>query len=135
MFFNVSSNSFSFPFKYRPQTGIMETNFSLSVVGGPNFRLDPAGDHHLGILLGVGSTSLTLDETNTDPSAGVTESSTRSGVSFTFSFLYKWKELQLAGSIGIDDNLNNKKDKWIYQSKPWMTIGIGFAIFKDKDEE
>ncbi len=125
--------AFSFPFKYRPQSGILETSFSLSMVGGARFTLNEDNKQYFSALLGIGSSSIMLNKDNTALSAGITDNTSRAALTFSLSFLYQWDQLQLACSVGIDNNLDNRKDKWQYQSKPWLTIGLGFDIFKPQE--
>ena len=122
------AGAFSFPFKYRPQSGIMETNFSLSLVGGFEYNSDPTNDstHHLWSgYIGIGQSSISLNSNN----SSVSSNTTRNAVAISFTLLYEWQGLQFAVSSGIDENLDNSTDKWHYQSKPWITAGIGFSIF------
>ena len=121
------AGAFSFPFKYRPQKDVIETSLSLSGVGGVN--IDLGNSHAIGILAGVGPSSITLNQNNTDTSAHITSSTSRAAMTFSLSALYQFDQLQFAFSIGTDKNLDNTTDKWIYQSKLWLSFGIGFKIF------
>jgi len=121
------AGAFSFPFKYRPQKDVIEPSLSLSAVGGINIKFK--NSHGIGVLGGIGPSSIMLDENNTDTSAHITSSTTRAAMTFSLSFLYQFDQLQLAFSLGTDKNLDNSKDKWIYHSKLWLSFGIGVKIF------
>jgi len=118
----------TFPFKIRPQTGVIEPSFSLSGVAGLHFSLDKDTVKSLSILIGVGPSSIILNNRNSTD----TGSSTRAAATFSITLLGQWDNIQLAFSIGWDNNLDNGEDKWKYQSKPWLSLGVGFNIFSNK---
>jgi hypothetical protein len=129
------AGALSFPFKYRDQDGVVETSFSLSGVVGAKAILRNADEDKmsLSLLVGLGASSIKLDEKNTDPEAGIKEETSRAAATLSATFLFEWQKIQIAISTGMDKNLNNKKDLWKYQSKPWVSMGIGFNVFSGAD--
>jgi hypothetical protein len=125
--FSAIGGAFTFPFKYRPQNGVLEPSLSLSGVAGIQCSLDKNNDASLSFLLGFGPSSINVNNTNSADTN--TANSTHSAATLSFTILGQWNNVQLAISTGIDNNLNNSTDKWIYQSKPWLSLGIGFNIF------
>lgn len=128
----------TFPFKLRPQNGIFETTFSLSGFGGVQIPLDKdfsdadPSQNFLNLLLSFGASSITLDKNNTDPSANILVATQRPATTFSFSAVYQFEKLQLVLSTGIDNNLDNRQDKWLYQSKPWFAFGIGLIFLNNQ---
>ena len=118
--------AFTFPFKYRPQTGIFEPSLSLSGAIGVSIPFKKSGGNASIAFLGsFGPSSITLSKNNSTD----TGTTTRSSATSAFTVLGQWNKIQIAVSVGIDDNLDNSTDKWIYQSKPWVSFGFGYSIF------
>lgn len=117
------------PFKYRPQSGKFEKTFTVGLTGGITINPWWVGDHTFSILAGVSATTATLDKYNTDPAAGITDPSDRAAIAFSMGFFYKWENLQIGFSAGIDNILDNEIVKWKYQSKGWLSFGIGISLF------
>ena len=119
----------TFPFKYRPQGGKFETTFALGVAGGVTWNPGRLNKHTFSALLGVAASSALVDQYSTDPVANITEQSERTAITFSGSFVYQWERLQVGFSVGIDNLLDNEVLKWQYQSKPWLSLGIGISLF------
>jgi hypothetical protein len=118
--------AFTFPFKYRPQTGIFEPSLSLSGAVGVAIPFKKSdGNASIAFLVSFGPSSITLNKNNSSD----TGTATRSSATSALTVLGQWNKIQLAVSVGIDDNLDNSTDKWIYQSKPWVSFGFGYSIF------
>lgn len=121
----------TFPFKYRPQTGVFEKTFSLSIAGGFNrlfSRINP--DHSFAFTAAVGASSATLTPDNTRYDSGITENTDKAAVTLSFNVIYIFERLQIAGSIGIDNLLDGgNKIGWDYNGRGWFSLGIGANIF------
>jgi len=117
----------TFPFKLRPQSGIIEPNFSLSGVAGIKLAFDQDATKFLGFLVGAGTSSITLNKHNSTDTSGT--GSTRAAATFSFTVLGQLDNVQLGLSVGLDNNFDNTDDRWKYQSKPWLSVAIGFNIF------
>lgn len=122
------------PFKYRPQTGVFEPTFALTVVGGVNYKLSATNNRHsISFLFGVGPSSVKLNQYNTDSTSGITEEEYRAAVTMSLNMVYQWEQLQVGLSAGIDNKLNGNREHWIYQGKPWISVGIGVSVFSNGD--
>ena len=117
--------AFTFPFKYRPQTGLFEPSLSLSGAVGVSVPINKDGSASLSFMGSFGPSSISLSSKNSTD----TGTTSRSAAPSAFTVLGQWNKVQIALSVGIDDNLDNSTDKWIYQSKPWVSFGIGYSIF------
>jgi hypothetical protein len=117
--------AFTFPFKYRPQSGLFEPSLSLSGAVGVHLALDNDTTASISFLGSFGTSSITLNNKNSTD----TGTTTRAAATIAFTILGQWDNVQLAISVGLDNNLDNSTDKWIYQSKPWFSLGIGVNIF------
>jgi len=120
--------AFTFPFKYRPQTGIFEPSLSLSGAIGVCIPLNSDATSSINFMGSFGPSSITLTKNN----SADTGTGTRSSATSAFTILGQWNKIQLAISVGIDDNLDNTIDKWTYQSKPWFSFGFGYSVFSSK---
>lgn len=122
----------SFPFKYRPQTGVFEPTFSLSATGGVKYNFDRTNDDYsISFLLGVGPSSVSLTKDNTAPWSGVTTSTQSSAVTLSFGMVFQMERVQIGLSLGMDSKLDGNREEWIYQGKDWLSLGIGLSLFSN----
>ena len=85
------------------------------------------------MLLGVGASSVTVNQYNTDPAAGITEASDRAAVTISLNFMYEWNNLQIGISSGVDNLFDNESVKWNHQGNIWFSIGVGIALFSKSE--
>ena len=124
-FLSSTGGAITFPFKIRMQRNSpLEPSLSLSGLVGLQHSFNKEGTTSLRILIGIGPSSITVDKTNSSDSA----SETKSAATFSLTALAQWDNVQLGISFGMDQNLDNRTDKWIYQSKPWIGLSIGINI-------
>jgi len=127
---SAAGGALTFPFKFRLQKGApVEPSLSLSAVAGPSYSFI-GNNFSLSFLVGVGPSSININNKNSSDTS--TSASTRNAATFSGTLLAQLNKVQLAVSIGIDKNLDNSTDNWIYQSKPWLSLGIGFNIFSSQ---
>ena len=119
----------TFPFKYRPQDGAFDQTFSLSATGGVKLNPWQTGEHTFSILVGCGSSSVNLNQFNTDAKSGITSDTQRPAITGSLSLLYQWENLQVGMSLGKDAIFTNKMDYWKDQGKTWLSFGIGLSLF------
>ena len=127
------AGSFTFPVRWRPQSGTFETSVSLSMVGGFKKYFNELDKKSISILIGAGPSSIELNNDNTNATPPITSNTNRSAVTISLSAVFQWQSLQILFSSGLDNNLNNKIDNWKYQSKLWVSFGVGFNVFKPEE--
>lgn len=126
---SLTAGAFVLPFKIRPQFGgDFSSDLTLSNVGGVRLN-SPTGAWSLALVTGIGLTKITLDSASTRGT--IKKSTDRSGVSFPIGLLLQHKQVQIGLVAGWDRLARSQKDGWIYQGKPWISVGIGFAIYTE----
>jgi hypothetical protein len=101
--------AFTFPFKYRPQNGVLEPSLSLSGVAGIQLGLVKSNTGSISFLVGFGPSTININNTNGADTN--TANATRSAATLSFTALGQWNNIQLAFSTGFDNNLDNSTDK------------------------
>ncbi|MFT5384555.1 MAG: hypothetical protein ACI81W_001956 [Saprospiraceae bacterium] len=64
--------------------------------------------------------------------AGVITASTSEkapALSFTLGGVFEFSKAQFGVYVGWDYISGSNKDIWIYQGKPWFSIGVGTSLF------
>lgn len=85
--------------------------------------------HYFNLLLGVGITSVSVDSLS---SGGFVNKSTELGAfSVSVGCLFEFEKIQAGLFWGVDLMGREAGDKWVYQSMPWLSIGIGYQILSD----
>lgn len=113
------------PFKYRPQTGLLSKDLALGAVGGVQFR--SRSNTSAALVFGATLSSVTLDSASTD--FNVKERTERAALSVPLGLLLQWDKLQVGLLTGWDFLFDGNPDKWCYQGKPWLSLGVGIAVF------
>jgi hypothetical protein len=125
--FSPQFGAISFPFKYRPQSGVFEPTFSLSAAGGVRYDRKQENNFTWLGLIGIGASSVQVDPSNSQATA----SSQLAAVTLSLSIMAQWKTVQFGISSGIDNILSGNSEKWVSQGKPWLSIGVGLTIFSN----
>jgi hypothetical protein len=127
--------AFSYPFKYRPQTGEFEKTFNIQITGGysilPNIK---NAKKSLAFLLGVGASSITLNPFNTTDYKGDSSGRETTSATISLNIVYIHNRFQVGASLGWDNLLGNESKNWQYNAKPWLSIGVGANIFSLQEE-
>lgn len=135
--FTPAIGSMTFPFKYRPQTGVFENTFALNMTGGVRWNFSETNDNHsLSALFGVGPSTIVFNKFNTDTTiSNITDPEQRAALTMSLNVVYQWELLQAGLSMGIDHKFDGNREKWIYQGKPWFALGIGLDIFSNSERK
>ena len=106
-------------------------NLSLGSTAGIKVRLSKYRPNYINFLLGTSISTISLDSFNTkgkvigQPLTNIAVFSPSLGVVFEFGkaqagVFYGWDILNKA---------TQSKYEWIYNKKPWLSVGFGFSIF------
>jgi len=134
---DISAGVVSLPLKLRLKDGDFSGSVSIAGAGGIKWRTNPyKTDRYHNILIGLGLSNLTMD------SASVTKNkdnivSNLTGLTIITGYLYQSGKIQIGAFLGWDflTRTNQEKFGWIYQGKPWISLGIGVSIFGDGNKE
>jgi hypothetical protein len=106
-------------------------NFSGSISLGPSlawrWRVSATREYHMGLIASVGTSSVQLTTANTD--SVVTEATDRAAYYFAAGVMAEYGSTQVGFFLGTDLINDPNQEDWIYQGKPWFSIGIGATIF------
>ena len=109
----------------------------LSVGGGVYYQKKIDSVWSYGGIFALSLSSVTLDASSTNPSAGLTSSTTRPAFSPSVHGVFAYKKINFIVGIGFDilskptdvASATNPEAAWIYNGKPWVGIGFGFNLF------
>ncbi len=119
------------PLKLRLGTRFdFQGNLSLGSTAGIKIRLSKYNSNYINLLLGTSISTITLDSFSTkgkligQPLTNIAVFSPSLGVVFEFGkaqagIFYGWDILNKS---------TESKYEWIYNKKPWLSIGFGFSI-------
>jgi hypothetical protein len=116
------------PIKYRFKTDEVVKDFTFSSMGG--FKYTFKKDQSFSFIGGVGLTSVNLDSLNSD----LKTEDEKSAISLPLGIVYQYKILQIGVIYGFDYLIKNDLVNWQNHKRPWLSLGIGIAIFTDTKE-
>jgi hypothetical protein len=99
---------------------------TLGTVVGPRWRLSPTRSAFLSVLGGAGITAVTLNASSTG--GVVTENTDRAAVTLTAGSMLEVNRFQVGILLGVDRISNPNQTDWLYQGKPWLSIGLGYSL-------
>lgn len=144
---SLSFGVINFPFKYRPQKdkGDFSGNFNLGAAVGCKFGYKNWRKTTYSLLIGYSIGSATLDSISVAKNANKLKTTNNfATISLSIGGLIEYNKVQVGIFLGLDriNRINQLEFDWIYQSKPWISIGLGYTIFSqekpsknDKDNE
>lgn len=119
------------PIKLRMQPFDFSKDVTLGTMAGARWRLSHRNPHFFNLVGGFGLTSVTLDSASTD--GKVRQSSDRASFTLSVAGLFEFKKAQVGVFIGWDW-ITAKEPAWRYQGKTWISVGIGYALYKRNKE-
>lgn len=121
------------PFKIRTNPFIFTNDVTLGSVIGAKFRMSSdKPNNYYNLLFGFGLSSVQLDSSSTGGS--ITKNALVSNpASLTASFggVLEFSNIQIGVFVGADFINNNEVIKWTHQGKPWVSIGLGYALYSN----
>ena len=111
------------PFRIRLQDEwSFETTFNLGVTAGIHIK------RNIFLQLGTQIGSSEISSSNADIEDG--KSITASTLSLVSGIMYEYKKAQIGIYLGADLINNQSEYDWIHHGKPWISLGIGYDIYK-----
>lgn len=124
------------PLKYRPRIKYSEgvragndlsKDVSLGLSIGVKQRISRRKPFFMNVLFSPGLGSVGLDSFNTK--GKVSSSKDISALTLAGGLVFDFKMIQFGAFIGADLVSDKNESGWIYQGRPWLSIGVGFTIF------
>ena len=117
------------PFRIRSNPYELAGEFSFGTTFGVTFPLSDYRDLDLSVVGGLHLTQITLDSLDTRGAIRTGGGDQEPALSPLFGAVLEVSNVQVGLFVGWD--LLNRPDSevWIYQGKPWISVGIGAAIF------
>ncbi|MFY7910798.1 MAG: hypothetical protein ACOVO2_14625 [Emticicia sp.] len=117
------------PLKYRGSPKTFSKDFSLGLSGGFKWRLSKYNPTYLHFLVNCGISAVTVDSLSSK--GKIKQPSDLAAATFAIGTVLENHSFQF-GIFGGFDRLTAAdyvKTNWIYNRKPWLSIGIGYQIF------
>lgn len=116
------------PFRIRGNPFDFSNHVSIGTSFGAKFPLSNYKDISLNVIGGINIANISLDSLSTN---GMIEDVPDTEPAFTPSIgvVFEFSKAQVGLYMGWDLLSGREKDIWIYQGKPWISIGIGTSIF------
>lgn len=132
--FALAVGVINYPFKYRPQKGHPDFSgaFNFGVAVGVKLPHKESLKFTHSIITGYSISQVSLDtSTVTKNKAEVIGNNNFAAFSFSVGYMVEYDRVQAGVFLGFDQmgKLNNDHFGWIYQGKPWLSVGIGYSIF------
>ena len=115
------------PFRLRFDPFDFSNHLSIGTSFGVKFPMSNTHDISFNILGGINIASISLDSLSTNGMADPGE--TAAAFTPSLGFVFEYSKVQVGIYTGVDLLSGNDKDIWIYQGKPWISIGVGVSIF------
>ncbi len=116
-------------------------NFTIGITSGWSYRFKGRHEKNIALLGSVGVSAFSVDSLTTK---GTTKQSiATSAFTPAIGIVYEHEGFQVGIFTGADYCINELSRTWVYQSKPWLSVGMGFSLFSknktnsstDKDKQ
>ncbi len=106
-------------------------DISLGVSGGGKVRISHRNPTYLNVLFNVGISSVTIDS----KSSKLTSPSEHAAYTTALGIVFENHSFQFGLFYGKDRLTKNDAETtdWIYNNKNWISIGIGYQLFKSNN--
>ena len=123
------------PYKFRPKIydrgehkGFdFSKDITLGISGGIRQRVSHYQPHYIDLLLNVGISSVGQNTYNTD--SVLKSNQDIAALTIACGLVLDMQKIQLGIFIGWDRVSDSNRNGWIYQGRPWLSIGFGYSIF------
>lgn len=104
-------------------------DFTLGLSGGAKVRISNSNPTYLNFLYNIGISSVGIDSLSSK--GNIKQPSDRAALTNAFGIVLENHSYQFGIFYGFDRLSSNdyKNTQWIYNRKPWFSIGIGYQIF------
>lgn len=106
-------------------------NLSLGSTAGIKMRLSRYRTNYINLLLGTSLSTVSLDSFSTSGKISGQPLTNMAVFSPSLGAVFEFGKAQAGVFYGWDvlNKSNQAKYDWIYQKKPWISVGFGFSIF------
>jgi len=106
-------------------------NLSLGTTAGVKIRMSKYSPNYINFLFGASISTISLDSFNTKGKAIGQPITNMAVFSPSFGAVFEFGKAQAGIFYGWDilNKSTQSKYEWIYNKKPWLSIGFGFSIF------
>ena len=144
-------NSFSWGFTVMPyklrfgnraeRTFNFTNNFTIGITSGWSYRFKGRHEKNIAFLTSVGVSAFSVDSATTK--GRVKEPIATAAFTPALGIVYDHDGFQVGIFTGKDYCVNELSRNWVYQAKPWLSVGMGFSLFSknktnsstDKDKQ
>lgn len=111
-------------------------NLSLGTTAGGKMRISKYNSNYLNILFGASISTVSLDSFSTKGKVPGQPISNVAVFSPSIGFVFEFSNAQAGIFYGWDflNKSSQNKYEWIYNKKPWISIGFGFSILSINSE-
>lgn len=129
-----------FPFKYRPQkeSADFSGSFNFGAALGITLGNYSYNKWSISFLTGYSISNIKLDSASVGRNSDMlTVTNDLSAFSFSFGPMVQYDRVQAGVFVGMDriSRLNHLTYGWVYQGKPWVSVGFGYSIFTIQNEK
>lgn len=117
------------PLRIRSNPFDYSGDFSFGTSFGAKFPLADYQDISLNLTGGLHLTSITLDSLDTNGKVRSTASTTTAALTPLLGAVFEFSKAQVGFYLGWDFINGVQQKNWIYQGKPWFSIGAGISLF------
>lgn len=130
----ITAGAVLLPIKMRFNEFDFSKDITLGPVVGAKWRMSHYDENYFSILVGFGITSITLDSISTKGKiASITD---RPALTPSLGFVFEFHtNVQIGIFAGIDCLSARENTNWIYNKKPWLSIGLGYNILSKSSEQ
>lgn len=124
---SFSTGAIVVPIKARFSPFDFSTDVHIGPTVGGRFRLSPYTDSNFfNALATFGVSTVSLDSLST--SGAIRQPSDRPALTFSVGGVFEFSNAQIGFFMGFDYISRNESIGWRYQGKPWISLGMGYAI-------
>lgn len=116
------------PIKLRFNQFDYSKDFTIGPTIGSKWRASRYNENYINLLFGIGITSVTLDSATTQGT--ILKTSDRSAITPSVGLLFEFENnVQFGIFVGWDLLSSKEQTNWVYDKKPWLSVGLGYSIF------
>lgn len=136
----LAVGTLNYPFKYRPQAekGDFASGFNFGATLGYTIRHNSLRRFVWSAMAGFSASNISIDQVAaTKNQTDLATANNFGGFSFSLGLLAQQDKVQVGMFMGWDrlGLATNNKYGWIYQGKPWLSIGWGISLFTPQKEK
>lgn len=138
---SLAFGALSFPFKFRIQKNTIDFSSGFNMGAAIGIRLPHYSFREFThtFLTAYSFSTINIDSTAATRNHDLlTTTNNFSAFTFSLGYMIEYDNIQAGIFVGCDHigRINQNTYGWIYQSKPWISVGFGYAIFtKEKSKE